>query len=113
MREPPAMPGRTKGLSPSSSECSKYLLLKNLFEVLRGRVLARVDRRGEELGRIEAPELAHVLVGGDDRVHEAPVLALDLAHVDVEDRLAVLVDADRADRARVQAHAVQGLHEGR
>src|SRR5438445_12058556 len=77
------------------------------------RVVARVPRRGEELRRVEAPELRHLGEGGDDRVHQAAVPALDLAHVDVEDRLAVLVDADRADRAALQPYFVQGAHEGR
>src|SRR6185312_16185324 len=45
------------------------------------------------------PELADVLVRGDDGVDQPAVAALDLADMHVEDRRAVAVELDRADRA--------------
>src|SRR5439155_16815769 len=51
------------------------------LEILRGRPVARVHRIFQELLRLVRPELAHIRVGVDDAVHQAPVLALDLADV--------------------------------
>src|SRR5207237_6724762 len=54
-----------------------------LLQVLRGREVSRVDRVLEELVRLVGPELAHVRVGADHGVHQAPLLAGDLADVHI------------------------------
>src|SRR5262249_44353655 len=66
------------------------------LEVLRGRPVARVHRILQEFLRIVGPELAHVRVRVDNRVDEAPLLALDLPDVDIPDDVAVFVEGDRA-----------------
>src|SRR5256712_10880769 len=63
--------------------------------VLARRPGARVGRLPEELVFGRGPELADVLDGVDHGVLQAPVLAFDATDVDVVDRLAVLVEADR------------------
>src|SRR5450759_4711497 len=65
-----------------------------LLEILRRRYVARVGGGGEELLRIVGPELADIGEGFDDGVHQLTVLALDLADVHAQHRLAVLVAAD-------------------
>src|SRR5437879_11987118 len=67
-----------------------------LLEVLRRRVVARVDRRGQERRRVVLPELAHLAIRVDHHVHEPAVTALDTADVDVDDRGAVGGEVDRA-----------------
>src|SRR5882672_10359122 len=42
------------------------------FEVFRRRPVARVHRVLEELRLLVCPELAHVRVGIDDAIHQAP-----------------------------------------
>src|SRR5882672_11499853 len=68
------------------------------LEVLRGRPVARVDRVLQEVRLLVGPELAHVRVGLDDAVHQATVLALDLADVDVTDDVAQVVESHRSPR---------------
>src|SRR4051812_35604553 len=51
--------------------------------VLHRRIVARIDRRREELLRLEIPELRDLRVARDDGVHQPAALALDLAHIDV------------------------------
>src|SRR2546430_10158045 len=63
--------------------------------VLARRPGPRVRRLLEELVLGRGPELADVLDGVDHGVLQAPVLAFDATDVDVVDRLAVLVEADR------------------
>src|SRR5216110_3106920 len=91
--------------------CPGPVLLPCLrLEILRGRPVARVHRILQELLRLVGPELAHVRVGVDHPVHEAPVLALDLADIDVADHVAVLVKAHRA-AAGVDLDRAHRLHE--
>src|SRR3954463_1812585 len=82
------------------------------FQVRCCRDVARILRRGEELLRIVAEELAHARDGFHDRVHQLAVLPLDLPYIDVEDGFAVLVELDRADGALRQLHGVERFHEG-
>src|SRR6185369_1103476 len=82
-----------------------------LLDVLGRRIVARVDRRGQERRRIVLPELAHVPVGVDHDVHEPAVAALDTADVDVDDRIAVGVEADRPLRRVGELYRAQRLHE--
>src|SRR5690348_11829577 len=79
--------------------------------VAQRRVLAAVLRASDEGLGIVFPELADVFVRRHGRVDELAVLPLDLADVDVQDRLAVLVQAQRAHRAAVELYVVQGLDE--
>src|SRR2546422_990242 len=81
------------------------------LQVLRRRKVARVHRVLQELLRVIRPELAHVGIGVDHAVHQAPVLALHLADVDVADVVAVLVEPDLAARG-VHLEAAHRLHEG-
>src|SRR6266542_2801929 len=62
--------------------------------LLHGRGVARVLRAGQELLGVVLPELAHVAEGLERGVRELAALALHLAHVDVEDGLAVIVEVD-------------------
>src|SRR5882672_12205749 len=80
------------------------------LQVFRRREVARVHRVLQELLRVVGPELAHVGIGVDHAVHQAPVLALNLADVDVADDVAVLVEPDLAARS-VHLEAAHRLHE--
>src|SRR6266852_5598563 len=80
------------------------------LEILRGRPVARVHRILQELLRLVGPELAHVRVGVDDAVHEAPVLALDLADIHAPDHVAVAIEGHRSPRG-VDLDGAHGLHE--
>src|SRR5438309_9801900 len=68
------------------------------LQVLRRREVARVHGVLQELLRLVGPELAHVRISVDHAVHQASVLALHLADVDVADDVAVLVESDLAAR---------------
>src|SRR4051812_5776377 len=92
-------------LSPASRACpacatfktpqqSRFLFRKSyaaavtarsLLEILRRRVVARINRVLQELVLLVGPELADVGIGLDDSVHVLAVLLLDLADVDVAD----------------------------
>src|SRR6185312_3810260 len=86
---------------------------RQLFQILRRRVVAGIDRRGEEFLRVVGPELADLGIAVDDGVDETAVLFLDLADVDREDRIAVLVERHRAERRFLELDRAQRLHEGR
>src|SRR5579875_3954315 len=76
------------------------------------RVIARVDRLGEEPFLVIGPELAHILVGLDGVIDELAVLLLDFADIDVADDVAVVVEADRSARRIGQRHAAQRRNKG-
>src|SRR5262245_2894722 len=69
-----------------------------LFEVFRRRVVARIDRIGQELLLVIGPELADVGVGLDDSVDELAALALALADENLADHVAILIELDRPAR---------------
>src|SRR6266508_206828 len=100
-------PGGTASVTPSTADSPPNTL--ETFEsvsagtgslmgsaILAGREVAVVDRLLQELLRLVLPELRHGRVRVDDRVPELPVLLLDLADVDVLDRVAVRVELDGA-----------------
>src|SRR2546425_11189849 len=62
------------------------------LQVFRRREVARVHRVLQELLRVVGPELAHVGIGVDHAVHQAPSLALTLADLAVADHVAEFVD---------------------
>src|SRR2546421_6643570 len=97
MSEKPAL--RRKRSPPSARLFSVWITQnctgRSGFQVLRRRPVARVHRVLEEPLGLVGPELAHVGVSVDDRVHQAAFLALDLADVDVADHVAVLVERNR------------------
>ena len=66
-----------------------YKLL--LLQVLRGRIVARVDGVFQEVVLVVGPELAHIRIGLDDGVDIFPVLLLDFADVNVSDDVPKLV----------------------
>ena len=76
------------GAAPYTGRCL-------LLEILRRRIVARVDRVGQEFLLVVGPELADVRIGLDDRVDELAVLALAFADEDVADDVAVVVELDR------------------
>src|SRR6266508_5542611 len=84
-------PGSSPGVTRGGADESELLL-----EVLRRRVVARIDRVLQELVLLIGPELADVGIGLDHRVDVAPVLLLDLAEVDVADHVAEFVEPHRA-----------------
>src|SRR3989442_13516735 len=79
--------------------------------VLARRPGARVGRLFEELVFGGGPELTDVLDGVDHGVLQAPVPAFDATDVDVVDRLAVLVEADRPPGRVGDRDPAQGLEE--
>src|SRR5947199_7675294 len=79
--------------------------------VLARRPGPRVRRLFEELVLGRGPELTDVLDGVDHGVLQAPVLAFDATDVDVVDRLAVLVEADRPAGRVGDCYPAQGLEE--
>src|SRR5215470_9228764 len=58
------------------------------LQILRRRVIARIDRIGQEFFLFVGPELADVGVALDHRIDELPVLALAFANEDVADDVA-------------------------
>ena len=104
-------PGRTASSTPStarsppndlqtaSSWSASGSLDVTLLAVLAGRIVARVERPLEIVLGLVGPELADAGDRGDHRVLQAAAHALDLAHVDVLDGVAVGVDRDRSARA--------------
>src|SRR5262245_43346002 len=66
--------------------------LRSLLALQR-RVVARVDRLGEEPLLVVRPELTHVGIGLDGRVDELVALALALPDVDVPHHVAEMVEA--------------------
>src|SRR5882672_3223523 len=80
------------------------------FQILRGRPVARVHRILQELRLLVRPELADIRISVDDAVHQAPVLALDLADIDVADDVAQVVEAHGSARG-VNVDRSHRLHE--
>src|SRR4029450_10355648 len=80
-------PGSSPGVTRGGADESELLL-----EVLRRRVVARIDRILQELVLLIGPELAHIGIGLDHRVDVTPVLLLDLADIDVADDVAEVVE---------------------
>src|SRR3954463_12387081 len=77
------------GTATSGNPLSKMTRPARLFEILRRRIVARVDRLRQELLLVVGPELADIRVGLDHRVDELATFALALADEDVADRIAV------------------------
>src|SRR5258708_37154076 len=117
MRISPKMsekPAASRKSRPPSARLFSVWMTQNCslgLQVARRREVARVQRVLEELLRVVGPELAHVGIGVDHAVHQAPVLALHLADVDVADDVAVLIEPDLAARG-VHLEAAHRLHEG-
>src|ERR1700674_4165042 len=106
-------PADSKNSSPPSARLFSVWKTQNCrsrLQILRGREIARVHRVLQELLRVVDPELAHVGISVDHGVHQAPVLALHLADVDVAHHVAVLVEADPAARG-IHPEAAHRLHE--
>src|SRR6266545_6452546 len=99
-------PGSSPGVT-GMARTNRELLL----EVLRRRVVARIDRVLQELVLFIGPELAHIGIGLDHRVDIAPVLLLDLADIDVADDVAELVEPHRAAQGVRHFRLSQCLHE--
>src|SRR5882672_10782249 len=89
-----------------------FALRGSRLQVLGGRPIARIHRVLQELFRLVGPELAHVRVGMDDAVHEAPVLAFDLADVNAADHVSVFVECNRPPGG-LDLDAAHRLHESR
>src|SRR5262249_40054334 len=100
--------GRPDSYLVRSSSWRRLLILK----VLRGRVVARVDRVRQARLFVMGPELAQAWLGVDDRVHQLAVLALAAADEDVADDVAVPVELNRPARGVRDRDLVQGLRQG-
>src|SRR6266850_2433409 len=98
MRISPKMsekPAASRKSRPPSARLFSVWMTQNCslgLQVLRRREVARVHWVLQELLRVVGPELAHVGIGVDHAVHQAPVLALHLADIDVADHVAVFVE---------------------
>src|SRR5919108_4788279 len=82
-----------------------------LLEVLRRRIVARIDRVLEKLVLLIGPELADVGIGLDHRVDVTAVLLLHLADIDVADRIAELVEPQRAAQGVRHLRLPERLYE--
>src|SRR5688572_8784862 len=97
----PGFPGASRasaggvrgGRSPPRSKTPGAMSGPPSLAVLAGRVVAVVDRLLEELLCRVRPELRDGRKGVHDRVLQPAAHALHLAHVDVHDRVAVVVEA--------------------
>src|SRR6267378_5873542 len=89
-----------------------FALRGSRLQILGGRPIARIHRILQELLRLVGPELAHVRVGMDDAVHEAPVLTFDLADVNAADHVSVFVECNRPPGG-FDLDAAHRLHESR
>src|SRR5215813_14043077 len=79
---------------------------------LAWRIVARVERHLQELVGIVFPELAHCRIGEDHGVLELAAYSLHLAHVDVLDGIAPLVDDDRPAGKVFELDLLEGSQEG-
>src|SRR5882724_7654479 len=75
------------------------------------RVVPRVDRVLQKVLGLEGPELRDVGEGMNHAVLELAAHALDLTHVDVLDRVAVVVEAHRPAGSVGEIHAAHGGEE--
>src|SRR5437870_190539 len=80
------------------SSCSRSGEPPPTLTVPAGRKIARVHRVLQIVVGLVGPELRHVRECVDDRVLQTVVHLLDLAHVDVLDRVAEVVETDRPAR---------------
>src|SRR5262249_61610446 len=103
-------------LTPSSSRASAAVMASGParapLAVLAWRIVARIERHLEELVGIVFPELAHRRVGKDHGVLELASHPLHLAHVDVLDGIAPLVDDHRPPRKVLELDLLEGGQEG-
>src|SRR5262245_3463803 len=83
----------------------RFLILK----VLRGRVVARVDRVCQERLFVVGPELAHARIDLDDRVHQLAIFTLAASDENVADDVAILIELDRSTWGVGDRDLVQGL----
>src|SRR5947207_1755926 len=97
-------PGRSAGVSLFQPRNIIRNICTTSFAIFARREVAAVDRLLEERLLAVGPELADVRIGLDHRVPELvlvvaeQLLLLDLLDVDVLDRVAHVVEADRAAR---------------
>src|SRR5262245_3524976 len=77
------------------------------FQILRRRIVARIDRLRQEALLVISPELADIRVGLDDGVDELSAFALALADEDITNNVAEAVEANRAARRVEQRYVVQ------
>src|SRR5262249_19656684 len=82
------------------------------LQILRRRIVARIDRVSEEFVLLVGPELADVGIGLDHRVDVAAVLLLDLADIRITDDVAELVEPHRTAQGVRPLRAAQRLDEG-
>src|ERR1044071_4066912 len=80
--------------------------------VLAWRIVACVEGLLQELVGIVFPELAHRGIGEDHRVLDLTAYPLHLAHVDVLDGIAPLVDDHGPAREVLELHLLEGSEEG-
>src|SRR5665811_2455063 len=75
-----------------------------LLEVLRRRIVPRINRVCQERLLLVSPELAHVRIPLDGRVDELAILLLALADVDRTDDIAALIELQRSARGLGQRY---------
>src|SRR5215469_9352229 len=101
-------------LTPSSVRANSALMTFGCprLAVLAWRIVSRVERHLQELVGIVFPELAHRRIGEDHGVLELAAHPLHLAHVDVLDGIAPLVDDHRPAGKVLELHLLEGGQEG-
>src|SRR5215475_8207689 len=92
---------------PGSQTCNTTDEQWPLFQILRRRIVARIDRLRQEPLLVIGPELADIRVGLDDGVDELSAFALAFADEDITNNVAVAVEANRAARRVEQRYVVQ------
>src|SRR3989442_8759174 len=100
---------------PSSPSPTIPTVAMRASAVSAGREVARVHRILQIIVRLVGPELRHVGERVDDRVLQTVAHLLDLAYVNVLDRVAEVVEANRPPRRVGQvglAKRGQGLVDG-
>src|SRR3989441_7712024 len=93
------------------SSCSRSGEPPPTLTVPAGRKIARVHRVLQIVVGLVGPELRHVRECVDDRVLQTVVHLLDLAHVDVLDRVAEVVETDRPARRIGEIDLAKRGHE--
>src|SRR5215470_17258121 len=101
-------------LTPSSVRANSALMTfgRPRLAVLAWRIVSGVKRHLQELVGIVFPELAYRRIGEDHGVLELAAHPLHLAHVDVLDGIAPLVDDHRPAGKVLELHLLEGGQEG-
>src|SRR6266545_3179289 len=107
----PALIRRAATAEPSRPRPTRPTVAIRRSAVLAWRVVARVDGVLQEVLGLVGPELGHVRKGLDHGVLELAAHALDLADVDVLDRVAEVVEAHGAARRIGEVHLAKGGQE--